>query len=110
MKFFLSAAIDTAESAKEKFGNAVHVVQELNKRASNIKGRPENVLAILDAFYMEPMLDMNSLCKKTNLLQRTARNIVNDMQGIGLLDEATGFSRNRVYLLRTYIDAFRVSE
>ena len=45
MKFFLSAAIDTAESAKDKFSNAVHVVQELNKQAASIKGRIDNVHA-----------------------------------------------------------------
>ena len=107
VKFFLSATIDTAISAKDKFSKAVHVVQELNKQAASVKGRTENVHVILDAFYQEPMLDVNSLCKKTGLIQRTVLSIVDDMQKKGLLVEATGFSRNRVYMLSAYIDVFR---
>ena len=107
LKFFLSAAIDTAESAKEKFGAAVHIVQELNKRATNIKGRPENVLAILDAFYMEPMLGIKEICEKTGLIQQTVSNIVSDMNKKEILTESARLSRNRMYVLKDYVDAFK---
>ena len=109
VKFFLSAAIDTAESVKDKFINAVYVVQELNKRATNIKGRTENVLAILDAFYMEPMLGMKDICEKTSLIQQTVSNIVKDMCKSKILVETTGFSRNKMFVLKDYVDAFKVN-
>ena len=110
IKFFLTAAIDTAKSAKAKFSNAVKVVNQLNERADNVKGRIENVRAILNAFYLEPMLGMKEIGEKTNLPQATVSVIVNDMQKIEILMETTGFSRNKVFMLKDYVDAFKISE
>ena len=110
IRFFLSAAIDTAKSAKNKFNNAVHVVQELKERATNVKGRVENTRAILNVFYLKPILGMKEICEKANLPQRTVSDIVNEMQKNGLLLETTGFSRNKVYMLKDYVDAFKSSE
>ena len=56
------------------------MVNELNERALNIKGRTENVHTILRAFYDEPMLGMKDICSHTGLAQRTVSDIVNDMQ------------------------------
>ena len=110
IKFFLTAAIDTAKSAKVKFSNAVKVVSELNERANSVKGRIENVRAILNAFYLEPMLGMKEICEKTGLPQRTVSDIVNDMQKNNILTETTGFSRNKVFMLKSYVDAFKIDE
>ncbi|MCL2030449.1 MAG: Fic family protein [Oscillospiraceae bacterium] len=110
IKFFLSAAIDTAKSAKNKFSKAVCVVQQLNERAINIKGRAENVHAILNAFYLEPLLGMKDICEKAGLPQATVSVIVNDMHKNELLEEITGFSRNKVYMLTDYVHAFKTSE
>jgi Fic family protein len=110
IKFFLSASIDTAKSAKTKFSNAVDVVQGLNERAINIKGRTENVRAILNVFYLEPLLGMRDICEKAKLSQATVSGIVNDMHKNRLLEETTGFSRNKMYLLRSYFDAFKINE
>jgi len=110
IKFFLSATIDTAISAKNKFNNAVHVVQEINEHAVNVKGRVENIRSILNTFYLNPILGMKEICEKANLPQRTVSGIVNEMQKNGLLLETTGFSRNKVYMLKDYVDAFKISE
>jgi Fic family protein len=108
IKFFLSGAIDTAKSAKARFSRAVQVVGELNEKALSIKGRPENVHAILRVFYIEPMLTMNMVSDKTKLPIRTVINIVKELSIKGLLHETTGFSRNKVFILKDYVDAFRV--
>ena len=108
VKFFLSATIDTAVSAKNKFSNAVQVVQDLNKRAVSVRGRTENVHAILDAFYIEPMLAVRDVCDKIKMTQQTVTNIINDMCNSKILVEITGFSRNKVYILQDYVNAFKV--
>lgn len=110
IKFFLKAAIDTAKSAKVKFSNAVNVVNELNERASYVKGRIENVRSILNEFYLEPMLGMKDICEKTNLPQATVSVIVNDMQKGEILTETTGFSRNKVFMLKNYVEAFKINK
>ena len=108
--FFLSAAIDTAKSAKDKFNKAINVVQELNERAANVKGRIENIRAILNVFYLKPILGMKDICEQADLPQATVSNIVNDMHKKGMLVEITGLSRNKAYMLKDYVDAFRINE
>jgi len=110
VKFFLTAAIDTAKSAKVKFSNAVNVVNRLNETASAVKGNIENVQAILNAFYIEPVLNMKEICEKTSLQQRTASNIASDMQKRGILLETTGFSRNKTFMLKEYVDVFKIDQ
>ena len=110
IKFFLSASIDTAKSAKLRFSNAVHVVNELNERALTVKRRIENVRVILKAFFNEPMLGMKDICNHTGLAQRTVSDIVNDMQKNGMLKETTGYSRNKTFLLSEYVDAFKIHD
>ena len=109
IRFFLSAAIDTAKSAKNIFNNAIHVVKELDERATSVKGRAENIRAILNVFYIKPILGMRDICEQTDLPQRTISGIVNEMQKNGLLLETTGFLRNKVYMLKNYVDAFKIS-
>ena len=106
----LSAAIDTAMSAKSKFSTAVQVVGEINNKALSIKGRTENVFAVLNSFYSEPMLSIKEIYNKTGLPQRTVSGIVNDLQKNDILVETTGFSRNKTFLLKEYVEAFKLNE
>ena len=110
VKFFLAAVTDTAKSAKIKFGIAVNTVNKLNEQAIGIKGRTENVRIILNAFYLEPLLGIKEICEKTNLPQATVSVIVNHMQKSEILTETTGFSRNKVFMLESYVDAFKINE
>jgi DNA-binding IclR family transcriptional regulator len=68
----------------------------------------ENVHAILRLFYNEPLLSMKDICTKTDLAQRTVSDIVNDMQKNNILMETSGFLRNKTYLLKDYVEAFRI--
>jgi sialic acid synthase SpsE len=53
---------------------------------------------------------MKEICEIASLPQRTVSGIVNEMQKNGLLLETTGFSRNKVYMLKDYVDAFKIGE
>jgi len=86
------------------------VVNEFNERASEVKGRIENVRAILNAFYLKPTLNINEICENTGLIKRTVFDIVNDMQEQQILTETTGFSRNKVFMLKKYVDSFKINE
>ena len=80
---------------------------ELNEQARSVKGRAENVHAILNAFYLEPMLSMKDVCEKTDLRLRTVYNIINSMQDHNMIVETTGFLRNKIFMLKDYVDTFK---
>ena len=110
IKFFLSASIYTAKTAKLKFKKVVGLVNQLNKDVLDIKGRPENTIKTLDAFYDNPILTSNQIQDITRLTQPTVDNAIRGMLEKGILVETTGYSRNRRFALHKYIDVFANEE
>ena len=110
IKFFLTASIYTAKTAKAKFKKVVTLVNELNKEVLDIKGKPDNAMRVLDAFYDNPILSSNELQKITKLTQPTVDSAINGMLKKDILREITGYSRNRIYALHRYFDIFAIEE
>lgn len=106
--FFLKASVATAKSARVKFGKAVTLVDEYNRLVPQISGSTENVLAIFDAFYDNPIQNANVLSESNSISKQTVSRILAAMHEKGILEEITGYSRNRVYAMRKYLDVFRI--
>ncbi len=106
IKFFLTASIYTAKTAKSKFRRVIELVTQLNRDILDIKGRPENTMKVLQAFYDSPMLSNKQLKQITELTTPTIDNAIKGMLEKRILKEVTGFSRNRVYSLHSYLKIF----
>lgn len=110
IKFFLNASIYTARTAKSKFKRVVELVNRLNKEVLDIKGRPENTIKVLEAFYDVPMLSGKQLQELTGLTQPTVDAAIRGMLEKDIIREVTGYSRNRIYSLYKYFDIFAQEE
>ena len=110
IKFFLTASIYTAKTAKSKFKKVVGFVNQLNKEILDIKGRPENTIKVLEAFYDVPILSGKQLQDITGLTQPTVDNAIRGMIEKGILIDITGYSRNKIYSLHKYFDIFAESD
>ncbi len=110
IKFFLSASIYTAKTAKSKFKRVVALVGELNRDVLEIKGRPENTFKVIETFYDNPILSSKKTQAITGLTQPTVDNAIRGMLEKDILIEITGYSRNRIYALHNYIDIFANEE
>ena len=106
IKYFLKAVLYTAKSAKLKFKNVVHLVDEYEGRMLSITGRSENNMCILKAFFKEPVLTSKQLQERTNLSQATIDKAVRNMLEEDMLREITGYSRNRIFTLSKYLGIF----
>ena len=106
IKFFLTASIYTAKTAKSKFKKVVGLVNQLNKEVLDIKGRPENTMKVLEAFYGNPILSSKQLKEITGLTAPTVDSSIRGLVEKDILKEITGFSRNRIYSLYKYFEIF----
>ncbi len=106
IKFFLSASIYTAKTAKLKFKRVVALVGQLNREVMEIKGRPENTIKIIELFYDNPILSSKQIQAITGLTQPTVDSAIKGMLEKDILIEITGYSRNRIFALHNYIDIF----
>ncbi|NJD02183.1 MAG: Fic family protein [Ruminiclostridium sp.] len=110
IKFFLTASIYTAKTAKSKFKKVVGLVNQLNKEVLDIKGRPENTMKVLEAFYDNPILGSKQLKEITGLTAPTVDSSIRGLVEKDILKEITGFSRNRIYSLFKYFEIIVQSE
>ncbi|HHY23680.1 MAG TPA: Fic family protein [Clostridiaceae bacterium] len=106
LRFFLKASIYTAKTAKNKFKKVTILVNQLNKDILDVKGRPENTIKVLEAFYNDPVLTGKQINQITNISQSTIDTILRDMVEKGMLEEITGLSRNRIFKLKEYFEIF----
>jgi len=107
ISFFLEASISTAQSARIKFGNAMTFVDETNRISTKITGSSENVRIILDSFYMNPVQSSPELSSKLNISKQTVNRILTSMQEEGLIQENTGNTRNKIFIMNKYLDIFK---
>ena len=104
--FFLRAVIHTAKSAKHKFKNVVRLVDEYEEHILTFPGKPDNNRSILKLFFNEPILTSKQLQDRISLSKTTINKVIRRMVEEKMLYEATGYNRNRVFILMEYLNVF----
>lgn len=107
IKFFLNASIETAQSAKNKFKNAVKQADEYNQYLISKKASSDSLQRIITVMYSQPVANINRLSDLTELTVQAVNNTVKILCEDKILTELTGNKRNRVFALADYINVFR---
>ena len=108
LKFFLNAAIYTAEIANKKFKDVEDYVYNQKLLIAGLhRKNTDNLFAILNAFYDQPVREACSLSESTGMTIQTVNRLVKVLIENGLLSETTGFDRNRAYCLKGYLEIFK---
>lgn len=106
--FFLEcvseAALDAARLAKSILSlRETHrdaVVNELGARAGK-------AIRLLERLYRDPYVEVNDAAAMLGVSYANANTIVWDLERMGILREATGQQRNRIFVYEDYIALFR---
>ena len=106
-RFFLQAVIDTAQNGKETFEEILVLRQELDTAVFTLGRRAENALQLIRHLYTSPAISIATVEELLKINRNPARELVAGLESIGVLEEITGFKRNRVYLFRRYLNIFR---
>jgi hypothetical protein len=69
--------------------------------------RAENARKVVRALYAHPLIDAQGVAKATGLSLPSAYKLIDDMEGLGILDEITGAKRGRMYRFERYVQIFR---
>ena len=106
--FFLEcvteAALDAARLAKSILGLRENhrdaVVNALGARAGK-------AIRLLERLYRDPYIEVNEAASMLGVSYANANTIVWDLEKMGILREATGQQRNRIFVYEDYIALFR---
>jgi len=106
IKFFLTAVIETSEKGKQTFQSILSMRNELESQMVTLGKRAENERSLLVALYRKPIVSINDVSKLLEVTHRSANSLVGQFVELGILEEVTGFQRNRMYIFRRYIALF----
>lgn len=107
VRFFLQAVVDTAEKGKVTFDNILKLHRSTENNLVKLGRRAENARKLLMHLYQSPVVNIKQVEDLLNLNYARANSLVTILVRMSILQETTGYSRNRIFVFRRYIDTFR---
>jgi Fic family protein len=102
--FFLKGVVETAESAVE----TAKAILELQNTHRNLlwQKRVSSPLAVgvLEKLFYTPLISVNDIAKAFEISYQAASSLINQLEGIGILEEITGRKRNKQYIYKEYMN------
>jgi Fic family protein len=106
VRFFLQAVIVTAESGKQTFQQILALRHDLDREVVKLGRRAENARQLIMYLYGTPAITVNKAMELLGINYVPANSLIAALAEIGVLAEITGFQRNRIFILRRYINIF----
>lgn len=107
VRFFLQAVVETAESGKKTFQRILALRQELDAEILKLGRRAENGQRLILYLYGTPTITVNKTMELLAIKYVPANSLIAILVNMGILQEITGFQRNRIFLLRRYIKVLK---
>jgi Fic family protein len=108
IKFFLVGIIETASSSINVFKKIIILREKIEiGKIPKMGSKAKRGLILVKSLYQNPIIDSNSICDLLDIAPSTANRLIVDFQKEGILEELTGFKRNRKYIFREYFDIFQ---
>ncbi len=106
VRFFLQAVVETAESGKRTFQRILALRHELDAEIVKLGRRAENAQQLILYLYGTPTITVNKAMELLGINYVPANSLIASLVDMGVVQEITGFQRNRIFILRRYIDIF----
>jgi Fic family protein len=106
IKFFLNAVIITSEKGKKTFTGILKLKEEVDNIIVTFGRKAENARKLIRFLYIKPLASIDEIAQWLEISYKPARELIRQMEQKGLLEEATGFRRNKIYGFHKYIQLF----
>ena len=108
LRFFLVGVLETAENSIQTF----HSIIKLRKRIEEqeiVKLGKRSPLAVklLHYLFTKPILDAKEIAQVLAVNSSTAHRLIQDFERLAILQEMTGYKRNRLFIFEDYLKLFR---
>ncbi len=108
LKFFLVGVIETSKSSIDVFKEILSLKSRLETEVLPKLGSKVNRgQQLLQVLYQAPMLDIKNIAKTLDISISTANRLIVDFVNLGILEEYTGYRRNRKFIFKEYVDLFK---
>ncbi|MDO9028445.1 MAG: Fic family protein, partial [Candidatus Roizmanbacteria bacterium] len=107
VKFFLSGVIEIAKDSIKTFKDIIDLRRRYEQKIITLGSRAKKAQKLLLYMFSRPIVNNKSVVKELGLSFNSANRLIKSLMDLGLLTEITGFSRNRLFVLKEYLDLFR---
>ncbi|MEY9626125.1 Fic family protein [Sinorhizobium fredii] len=104
LEFFLDGVAETADQAFETANRIARLFDDDRGRIVRESERTGSVLQIHEIMRTSPYLTAASAAKRSALTVPTVNAALDQLQRLGIVEEATGRRRGRVFVYRAYMD------
>jgi Fic family protein len=107
LKFFLTAISETAKKAIGTFNDILALRDRIENKTITVLGkRIPNAKALLNYLYSKPVITLFDVMNGLEVSKQTANVLIQDFQKLNILEEQTGYKRNRIYIFKAYMQLF----
>jgi len=107
VKFFLNGVIETAKDSIKTFKDIIKLRQYYEEKIMTIGSRAKKAQKLLLYMFSHPIVNNKNVVKELSVSFNSANRLIKSLMDLGLLTEITGFSRNRLFVLKEYLDLFK---
>ena len=106
IKFFLVGIIETAKKGVTTFNEILKLKQNSELNIQTLGSRANNAQKILQYLLTRPVIDAKKVEEVAEVSNRTAYNLISDLEELGILEEVTGSKRGKIYAFKEYLKLF----
>lgn len=107
VKFFLNGVIETSKDSVENFRKIIDVRRRYEEKIMTLGARAKKAQKLLLYMFSQPIVSNKAVIKELCISFNSANRLIKSLADLGILTEITGFSRNRLFVLKEYLDLFR---
>ena len=107
IKFFLTGVVETAKGSQETFKKIIKLRREYEIKILGLGKKAKLANEVLLFLFSQPAVNSKIIMNKFKITFNTANSLLHDLESLKILQEVTGFSRNRLFIAKAYLDLFK---
>lgn len=109
IKFFLEAVIETARSGAKTFEDILSLKHTMDALTQTFGKKAHNASKLVEYLYQQPIVSVANVSKILEVSKPTANTLVKEFEEKGILQEVTGYERNKLFMFKQYLDIYSKS-
>ena len=109
--FFLVGVIETSKLSIQVFKDIIQLKSDIeNNKIPKMGSKAEKGIHLLRILFQNPIITSNKLVEELNIASSTANRLLLEFEKLEIIEEYTGFKRNRKYIFKDYFELFNRKE
>ena len=105
--FFLVGVIETSKLSIQAFKDIIRLKTDIeSNKIPKMGSKAEKGIHMLRILFQNPIITSNKLVGELNIAASTANRLLSEFEKLGIIEEYTGFRRNRKYIFKDYFELF----